>query len=155
MEVENYAFLDKILGPRVCSEFYPGWFVTWGQKSGYPHHSNFIDNIDYMYYHWNASFSIYMIHGGTNFGFQNGEESTNGVGFTENNKVFCRSLLRMIIMLRLVKMVKFDRLTWIYDRSYKIYQVGKTHPNLSQLTTRRFIVLHPYFLERQIMVKFQ
>lgn len=72
-----YTF--NLLGPRVCSEFYPGWFVTWGQKNGYPHHSTFISNIDYMYHHWNASFSIYMIHGGTNFGFQNGEESTNGV----------------------------------------------------------------------------
>lgn len=93
--------------------------MIWGQKNGYAHHSTFMDNINYMYHYWNASLSIYMIHGGTNFGFQNGEESTAGVRKANKVKVL-RSLLHTIIMLQLVKMVKLDRLIRIFDRSYKI-----------------------------------
>ena len=68
----------QILGPYVCSEFYPGWFVTWGQTSNYPHRPTFLDNLNYMY-SLNASFSIYMFHGGTNFGFQAGGKATASV----------------------------------------------------------------------------
>lgn len=75
------AFLDfreqlknSFLGPKVNSEYYPGWFVEWGQtKQSLPTPQQIIPNIAHMYA-VNASFSIYMIHGGTNFGFQNGAE---------------------------------------------------------------------------------
>jgi len=54
-------------GPLICSEFYPGWFDTWGE----PHHNGlvhpYLDDLKYML-DTGASFSIYMAHGGTTFG---------------------------------------------------------------------------------------
>lgn len=68
--LENHNFL----GPNVNSEFYPGWFEWWGQSSqGLPGPTQIVNNLAYMYSK-NASFSVYMFHGGTNFGFQNGAE---------------------------------------------------------------------------------
>ena len=58
-------------GPLICSEFYPGWFDTWGQ----PHHlgntGKYLGDLSYMLSH-DASFSIYMAHGGTTFGLWSG-----------------------------------------------------------------------------------
>ncbi|HTI97551.1 MAG TPA: beta-galactosidase [Dongiaceae bacterium] len=65
----NLAKIRKIqpTGPLFCSEFYPGWFDTWGQ----PHHlgkpENYLPNLKLML-DQDASFSIYMAHGGTTFG---------------------------------------------------------------------------------------
>ena len=54
-------------GPLMCGEFYPGWFDTWGA----PHHTGKMDpylrDLEYLL-KTNASFSIYMAHGGTTFG---------------------------------------------------------------------------------------
>jgi beta-galactosidase len=66
---KNFAKVRKIqpAGPLICSEFYPGWFDTWGQ----PHHTgkpeNYLPNLKLML-DMDASFSIYMAHGGTTFG---------------------------------------------------------------------------------------
>ncbi len=58
-------------GPLMCGEYYPGWFDSWGK----PHHTGqtapIIDNLKWMLDH-NASFSIYMAHGGTSFGLWSG-----------------------------------------------------------------------------------
>jgi beta-galactosidase len=58
-------------GPLMCGEFYPGWFDTWGA----PHHTGKMDaylrDLEYML-STNASFSIYMAHGGTTFGLWSG-----------------------------------------------------------------------------------
>ena len=61
-------------GPTICTEYWVGNFETeWGQPLGYlPYAPLVADNMDHMYYKWNASFNFYMIHGGTNFGFMNG-----------------------------------------------------------------------------------
>jgi beta-galactosidase len=60
-------------GPLMCGEFYPGWFDTWG----YPHHMGntpqYIADLKYMLEN-NASFSIYMAHGGTTFGLWAGND---------------------------------------------------------------------------------
>lgn len=60
-------------GPLMCGEFYPGWFDTWG----YPHHTGntpqYIKDLKYMLEN-NASFSIYMVHGGTTFGLWAGND---------------------------------------------------------------------------------
>ena len=60
-------------GPLMCGEFYPGWFDTWG----YPHHkgetAGYIRDLKYMIEN-NASFSIYMAHGGTTFGLWSGND---------------------------------------------------------------------------------
>jgi beta-galactosidase len=70
---KNFAKVRKIqpTGPLICSEFYPGWFDTWGQ----PHHTgkpeNYLPNLELML-KMGASFSIYMAHGGTTFGLWSG-----------------------------------------------------------------------------------
>ncbi len=60
-------------GPLMCGEFYPGWFDTWGQ----PHHrgkvERYLRDLETML-KMNASFSIYMAHGGTSFGFSTGAD---------------------------------------------------------------------------------
>src|SRR5262245_38047802 len=57
----------------MCGEFYPGWFDTWGA----PHHTGnteqYLADLEYMLQH-KASFSIYMAHGGTTFGFGTGAD---------------------------------------------------------------------------------
>jgi beta-galactosidase len=58
-------------GPLMCGEYYPGWFDSWGK----PHHTGdtarLVREIGWMLEH-NASFSIYMVHGGTSFGYTAG-----------------------------------------------------------------------------------
>ncbi|KAI1730090.1 glycosyl hydrolases family 35 domain-containing protein [Ditylenchus destructor] len=79
----NFAMQQKYSqgGPHVNSEFYTVWFSGWGDKS--PPMSDpksvIAQTLQTMEWMWNmnASFSFYMIHGGTNFGFWNGAE-TNG-----------------------------------------------------------------------------
>jgi beta-galactosidase len=69
----NFKALRNIRpqGPLMCGEYYPGWFDSWGK----PHHTgnsaNIVKEIAWMLEH-NASFSIYMVHGGTSFGFTAG-----------------------------------------------------------------------------------
>jgi beta-galactosidase len=61
-------------GPLMCGEYYPGWFDSWGA----PHHTgsndHLIKEVSWMLDH-KASFSIYMIHGGTSFGLWAGANS--------------------------------------------------------------------------------
>ncbi|MBI5362953.1 MAG: beta-galactosidase [Planctomycetes bacterium] len=58
-------------GPLMCGEYYPGWFDSWGK----PHHTGSIEpilaDLDSMLSN-RRSFSIYMAHGGTSFGFTAG-----------------------------------------------------------------------------------
>ncbi len=60
-------------GPLMCGEFYPGWFDTWG----FPHHlgntPQYLADLETML-KGNASFSIYMAHGGTTFGLWSGAD---------------------------------------------------------------------------------
>jgi beta-galactosidase len=71
----NFRRLRAILptGPLMCGEFYPGWFDTWGA----PHHTGntqrYLADLEYML-KAGASFSIYMAHGGTTFGFGTGAD---------------------------------------------------------------------------------
>ncbi len=72
---KSFAALREILpqGPLMCGEFYPGWFDTWGQ----PHHlgntPQYLADLAYMLTN-GASFSIYMVHGGTTFGLWAGAD---------------------------------------------------------------------------------
>ncbi len=69
----NFKALRDIrpTGPLMCGEYYPGWFDSWGK----PHHTGeagrIVNELEWMLAH-NASFSIYMVHGGTSFGFTAG-----------------------------------------------------------------------------------
>ncbi|PIO63214.1 glycosyl hydrolase family 35 [Teladorsagia circumcincta] len=67
-------------GPRVDSEFYTGWYRTWGEK-GIERDSSVsvVLELTEKLYNMNASFNYYMFHGGTNFGFWNGAEYAAGL----------------------------------------------------------------------------
>jgi beta-galactosidase len=71
----GFKALREILpkGPLMCGEFYPGWFDTWGA----PHHTGnttrYLADLEYML-KAGTSFSIYMVHGGTTFGFWTGAD---------------------------------------------------------------------------------
>jgi beta-galactosidase len=58
-------------GPLFCSEFYPGWFDTWGEPHHYGKTPQFLTDLTTML-DSDASFSIYMVHGGTTFGLWSG-----------------------------------------------------------------------------------
>ncbi len=71
----SFKALREVLpkGPLMCGEFYPGWFDTWGA----PHHTGntdkYLKDLAYML-EAGASFSIYMVHGGTTFGLWSGAD---------------------------------------------------------------------------------
>ncbi len=57
--------------PLMCGEFWNGWFDHWGEK----HHTQKVENVEKelkTFLEMGASFSFYMFHGGTNFGFTAG-----------------------------------------------------------------------------------
>lgn len=57
--------------PKMCMEFWCGWFDHWGEK----HHTRKADNLIpelQEFLKQGASFNMYMFHGGTNFGFTAG-----------------------------------------------------------------------------------
>jgi beta-galactosidase len=59
------------VGPLMIGEYYPGWFDSWGQKHHTGSTTNIVAELGWMLDH-NVSFSIYMAHGGTTFGFDAG-----------------------------------------------------------------------------------
>ena len=67
---ENYDMADKIDSRVVSfsSETYPGWLTHWGEKWAGKTTSDFLKEIDFIL-GYGKSFSMYMIHGGTNWGF--------------------------------------------------------------------------------------
>ncbi|KAI6185978.1 Beta-galactosidase [Aphelenchoides besseyi] len=74
---KNFAKQREIAkcGPYVNSEFYTGWYDSWNHShTGYPSSKEVSSTMDHML-KYNASFSFYMAHGGTNFGFWNGAET--------------------------------------------------------------------------------
>lgn len=60
--------------PLVCGEYWAGWFDHWGEK-----HHRLDDRAQERDIEWmlreGCSFNVYMLHGGTNFGFWNGANS--------------------------------------------------------------------------------
>ncbi|HEG43216.1 MAG TPA: beta-galactosidase [Phycisphaerales bacterium] len=63
-------------GPLMCGEFYPAWFDHWGKPHQTKAASIIIPPIKTML-DMNASFSLYMVHGGTSFGFTVGANYTS------------------------------------------------------------------------------
>jgi beta-galactosidase len=74
-----FAFFDKEYPgmPKMCGEYWVGWFDHWGSK----HHTKalapFIKEIEWMLEH-GVSFNVYMLHGGSNFGFNSGANWSSG-----------------------------------------------------------------------------
>lgn len=75
----KYMRKTQTKGPLVNSEFYAGWLSHW-QKPSPVVNSNDVVRIMKDMLSLNASFNIYMFHGGTNFGF------TSGANKFENTK---------------------------------------------------------------------
>lgn len=72
---QSFKALREILptGPLMCGEFYSGWFDTWGNPHTFGEIEQYLKDMEYML-KIGASFSIYMAHGGTTFGFWAGAD---------------------------------------------------------------------------------
>ncbi|MBP1658936.1 MAG: beta-galactosidase [Candidatus Aminicenantes bacterium] len=57
--------------PVFCSELYPGWLTHWGEPWARVKTEEFLPDLRWLLEH-GKSFSLYMFHGGTNFGFTAG-----------------------------------------------------------------------------------
>jgi beta-galactosidase len=68
---EGFARLAQVQpeGPRLCAEFYTGWFSDWGR--GYNPSPASLPDLEWMLTN-RISFCLYMAHGGTSFGFTSG-----------------------------------------------------------------------------------
>jgi hypothetical protein len=68
--------------PLYVSEFWPGWFDQWGDKS---HHTMTIEHFEKevsdTIFKANSSINFYMFIGGTNFGFMNGGHVTTSYDY--------------------------------------------------------------------------
>ncbi len=60
-------------GPLMNGEYYPAWFDVWGRKHATGEPGPIVSDLDYMLKN-RHSFSIYMAHGGTTFGFWPGSD---------------------------------------------------------------------------------
>jgi len=57
--------------PSFSSETYPGWLTHWGEQWARPDTTSLLKEVKYLLDH-KKSFNLYVIHGGTNFGFTAG-----------------------------------------------------------------------------------
>lgn len=73
---QQFAKLKELRpeSPLMCSEFWSGWFDKWGANHETRPAKNMIEGIDEMLSK-NISFSLYMTHGGTNWGHWAGANS--------------------------------------------------------------------------------
>lgn len=58
-------------GPYMVAEFYPGWLDHWGEKFEKISETSVVKDLE-KFLKDTVSFNIYMVHGGTNFGFTSG-----------------------------------------------------------------------------------
>ncbi|CAN8004534.1 unnamed protein product [Ixodes hexagonus] len=58
-------------GPLIVTEYYPGWLDHWGSPHAKVDSKKMLDTFEEIL-QFNASVNFYMFHGGTNFGFTNG-----------------------------------------------------------------------------------
>lgn len=69
-QFEHFARFRRNV-PRMCAEFYPGWFDHWGEIHHHGNNQNLMQGVEWMLSN-GVSFNLYMFHGGTSFGFMNG-----------------------------------------------------------------------------------
>lgn len=65
--------------PAFSSESYPGWLTHWGEKWARPDPAGILREVKYLMDN-KRSFNLYVIHGGTNFGFTAGANA-GGKGY--------------------------------------------------------------------------
>ncbi|XP_060526563.1 beta-galactosidase-1-like protein 3 [Cylas formicarius] len=68
--------------PKMAMEFYPGWFDHWAEDHQTRSASTFISNLEQII-QYPGSFNLYMMHGGTSYGFMNGANLNNAA--TDNS----------------------------------------------------------------------
>src|SRR6185369_1541287 len=66
--------------PAFSSETYPGWLTHWGEKWARPDTIGLKKEVEYLLKN-KRSFNLYVIHGGTNFGFTAGANSFSPTQF--------------------------------------------------------------------------
>jgi len=66
--------------PAFSSETYPGWLTHWKEKWQHPDTAGILKDVRYLLEH-HRSFNLYVIHGGTNFGFTAGANAFTPVQF--------------------------------------------------------------------------
>ena len=76
---KEFANLAKFRpnGPLMCGEFWAGWFDTWGEKHSTTPVERAAGALEWMLSR-GISVSLYMIHGGTSFGFRAGADFRKG-----------------------------------------------------------------------------
>jgi beta-galactosidase len=74
---EEFAKLEKFrpTGPRMCGEYWAGWFDHWGEHH---HKESAKEEADELKWMLEQGFSVnlYMFHGGTSFGWMNGANTS-------------------------------------------------------------------------------
>ena len=90
----DFALAEKVNPgvPVFSSETYPGWLTHWGEKWAKPDTSELFREVRFLMDN-KKSFNLYVIHGGTNFGFTAGQ--------TQVEKAMSLMLL-VTIMMRLL-----------------------------------------------------
>jgi beta-galactosidase len=66
--------------PSFSAETYPGWLTHWHEKYQKPTVEDIVKQVTYLMDH-KKSFNLYVIHGGTNFGFNSGANSSGVTQF--------------------------------------------------------------------------
>lgn len=66
--------------PSFSSETYPGWLTHWGEKFAKPDTNDLKKEVEYLLKN-KKSFNLYVIHGGTNFGFTAGANAFSPVQY--------------------------------------------------------------------------
>lgn len=66
--------------PSFSSETYPGWLTHWGDKWARTDTTSILKEVKYLLDH-KKSFNLYVIHGGTNFGFTAGANAFNATQY--------------------------------------------------------------------------
>jgi len=67
-------------GPYMVAEYYPGWLDHWGEKFEKVPAENVTKDLE-AYLKDSVSFNLYMVHGGTNFGF------TSGANYSKEHQI--------------------------------------------------------------------
>lgn len=71
----------KKTGPYASGEYYPGWYTKWGSPQGRNNnHTSYLNDLAWMLEN-RISFSLYMAHGGSNFGLW-----ASGLGSPDDTK---------------------------------------------------------------------
>lgn len=66
--------------PAFSSETYPGWLTHWKEKYQKPDKADILKQVTYLLDH-KRSFNLYVVHGGTNFGFYAGANAFSATQF--------------------------------------------------------------------------